>query len=254
MLVILVGIAIVTGAISSSLRVSPSAVQWWENALLNFSTEMLGALLTFILIDLVIGGREKREAEEREETRRLKRRLIKRLRSPNNEITASAAGELRHRGWLENGTLESAYLSHANLRGVDLSNADLEGARLTRAKLQDTVLSGANLEGSTLKVEQLSQAYSLREAIMPDGQKYDGRLGLEGDVQLAERGGVDVDNPQVMAKFYGVSVESYIRGQDWAKKDLGDSQIGSREIKDLIKIKIRVVGNIIFQVSLSRAV
>jgi hypothetical protein len=170
---------------------------------------MVGAFLTFILIDIVIGGREK-----------LRRRLTKRLRSPNNDITASAANELRSRGWLDDGSLEGAYLSHANLRGVDLSGSDLEGARLTRAKLHGSGLSSAILEGTTLKAKQLAQAHSLRGASMPDGRLYDGRLNLEGDLEEAQDSGVDVSDPSAMARFYGVPLKEYVGGQRWARTEL----------------------------------
>jgi hypothetical protein len=221
-LAILIGSAFLTGIVSLvSFHTGTSSGEWWESALQNFSTEMIGAFLTFILIDVVIGGREKRAEERREEIRRLRRRLIKRLRSPNREITASAADELRRWGWLEDGSLEGAYLSHANLRRVDLKGADLEGARLTRARLEGSCLSNAKLEGTTLKAAQLAQAHTLRGAIMPDGKKYDGRLSLKGDLKVAEDEGVCLDDPEAMAKFFGVSVAEYVGGQEWARQKLG---------------------------------
>jgi pentapeptide repeat protein len=219
-LIIVLLFAVSSGAVSFSIRASTSASEWGSSILQNFATEMLGAFLTFILIDLVIGGREKRESEAREERRRLLRQLTKRLRSPNNEIAAFAAEELRRQGWLDNGSLENAYLSYANLRGVDLTNADLEGARLTKAKLHGAYLSKANLEGTTLTVAQLAQAYSLLGTIMPDGREYDGRLNLEGDVYFARENKVDVNDPISMAQFLGVSLEDYLKGQEWSMQNL----------------------------------
>lgn len=219
-LMIVVGSALFSGIVSFSLRASMSVDEWWASALQNFASEMLGAFLTFILIDLIIGGREKRESEAREETRRRLRQLIKRLRSPNNEITAIAADELRRQGWLDDGSLENAYLSYANLRGVNFSNTDLEGARLTKAKLHGTHLLNANLGGTTLTVSQLAQAYDLLGATMPDGKLYDGRLNLGGDLDAARKNGIDINDPSPMAQFLGVALEDYLKGQEWSIQNL----------------------------------
>jgi hypothetical protein len=131
---------------------------------------MGGTLLTFILIDLLIGGREKQEAEERakrrrkatyqRKTRQEKERLMVQLGSRINEVARSAAEELRARGWLQDGTLNQAKLNGANLAGVDLRGASLQGARLFKANLQgaylirtdlrEAHLAGADLQGAHL--------------------------------------------------------------------------------------------------------
>ena len=216
-LTILVGSALVTGALSLLLsRGFASTAEWLGNALLNFSTEMLGAFLTFILIDLVIGGRERQESEWRDDRRRLRTRLIKRLRSPDPQLTVDAASELRAMGWLQGGSLEGAYLSHSNLSGVDMSHANLQGARFHKAKLFGTALHDADLEGTTLRVSQLANAASLRGATMPDGRPFDGRLRLEGDLAAAEEMNIAVSDIDEMADYYAVPAHVYRRGQSWA--------------------------------------
>ncbi len=73
--------------------------------------------------------------------------------------------------------LRSAVLSGADLSGADLRWADLGGAVLSsRAVLSGAELSGADLSGAVLgrttsELEQ--QAFSLGEATMPDGKKYE---------------------------------------------------------------------------------
>jgi len=47
----------------------------WDSWLLNFSTEMGGAFVTFILIDQILGKREKRE-EETQQQEKEKHRFI----------------------------------------------------------------------------------------------------------------------------------------------------------------------------------
>ena len=103
---------------------------------------------------------------------------------------------------LNGAILENAHLRGANLRGIDLggaylSGADLSGAYLSEASLQNaqlqphdelnlsgtdlsgTDLRGANLSGTNLyeatgwTEEQLTAAWSLEGATMPNGQKYE---------------------------------------------------------------------------------
>lgn len=82
-----------------------------------------------------------------------------------------------------------ANLAEATLSGtfleVNFQNASLVGARLCgtfhEPHFQGADLAFSNLHGSNLREEDLSSAYSLRGATMPDGRPYDGRLGLPGD-------------------------------------------------------------------------
>ncbi len=175
--------------------------------------------------------------------------LIRKLRSPNNRQVLEAIEELRARGWLEEGVLmgipllhvhfEGADLFNANLRGVDfhqahlqgcnLARADLTGAKLTRADLRGAdfskaVLKEADLykadlrEARNLTDEQLAETKRLWGATMPDGSVYDGRYNLNGDLQFARWARVDVNDPEAMAYYLGVSLDAYLRGQEAAKR------------------------------------
>jgi hypothetical protein len=74
-------------------------------------------------------------------------------------------------------------LEGANLKEADLSGADLRKADLRKALLRGADLSGANLPGANLRKsdlrgaevtkKQLAACKSLKEAIMPNGQKYE---------------------------------------------------------------------------------
>ena len=55
---------------------------------------------------------------------------------------------------------------------------------------------------------------------MPDGKKYDGRYNLAGDFAYAKRSEVDMGSPEDMALWYGVSLETYLQGQQWARNNL----------------------------------
>jgi hypothetical protein len=170
--------------------------------------------------------------------------LVNQLRSPDNKITLLAVEKLRARGWLVDGTLRGIALCHAQLQGADLMGANLnnvdfhqaqlEWADLMKADLRNTKLTRSNLQGAdfgqadltradlyksnlrgarNLTFEQLSTVVRLYGAIMPDGQLYDGRFNLSGDLEFARWANVDAKDPAAMAEFFGVSVARYLQGQ-----------------------------------------
>lgn len=177
--------------------------------------------------------------------------LIRRLRSPDNKAVRDAVDELRRQSALTAGTLgkidlryanfQGANLREADLAGIDLRMANFEGADLSHAKLCGTKLRRANLSASdlaradlreadlfnadleaaqNLADEQLLQASRLRMAIMPDGEPYDGRYSLFGDLRDAEVLRLNLNDSHAMAGFYGIAVEAYAHGQVWAQRHL----------------------------------
>jgi uncharacterized protein YjbI with pentapeptide repeats len=177
--------------------------------------------------------------------------VVSKLRSSDHSVILQAVEELRARGRLSDNTLSWAGLQYANLQGAnlgasnltnadlhkanleaaDLSYANLNGARLTRARLQGADLDKASLDGASLiganlqgvknlSDEQLAQVSRLRVATMPDGNLYDGRFNLQGDFADASILHVDLNNPAAIAAFYGVSLEDFLRGQQWQKVNM----------------------------------
>jgi hypothetical protein len=207
----------------------------WSGLAINFGTGMGGTLVTFILIDLLLGSREKHEAEEHE-----KARLIRQVHSRDNGLTLIAIEELRAHGWLLDGTLLGANLVNANLQAgylrravlpeVNLRRANLQRARLGKtdlrgADLEDAELVGADLDdarlqGAKIALAQLARVNRLRGTMMPDGRRYDGQLNLPGDIDDAAAVGITTSDPLAMADFYGVALEEYLAGQEWAKRNL----------------------------------
>ena len=134
----------------------------WGGLALNFGTEMAGAVATYLLLELVIGRMEKREAEreaEKQEREAKKADLIAQMRSQVQDVAIAAAEELRRRGWLTDGSLRGANLFEANLQGVGLYQADLRGANLGLANLQEADLFMTNLQGTTLSAANLQGAH-----------------------------------------------------------------------------------------------
>lgn len=144
---------------------------------------------------------------------------------------------------MQNTNFENADLSGAGLIAANLLNAILDGANLTEARLgipgsdeNPTVLHGTSLEGAILQRtwllgvdlqgtrkltdKQLAQAQVLWRATMPDGSRYDGRYNLPGDIKAAIAHEFEPDDAEEMADWYGVSIELYQRGQEWARRNL----------------------------------
>lgn len=177
--------------------------------------------------------------------------VVEKLRSSDHHIVLRAVEELRTRGCLSGNTLcwvclqyadlQGANLSAANLKNADLYKANLEmadlsytnlgGARLVRARMQSVNLAKASLDGASLvganlqgaknvSNEQLCQASRMRGAILPDGNLYDGRFNLPGDFADASVLRVDLNSPTAIAAFYGVSLESFLQGQEWRRTNM----------------------------------
>jgi uncharacterized protein YjbI with pentapeptide repeats len=91
---------------------------------------------------------------------------------------------------LSNADLSNADLSNATLTWADLEQANLRGARLFTANLRDANLEQADLSDARgWTDEQLSAARSLKEATMPNGQKYEAWLRSKGSREDGENGG-----------------------------------------------------------------
>src|SRR5512140_2560367 len=167
--------------------------------------------------------------------------LVNKIFMLENKSTLQAVEELRVRGWLTDGSLRGtalcqAQLSNADLMGADLRNVDLHQANMEFADLRKVRLNGAklnraslyhanfadadltfadlykaNLRGAqNLTERQLASVNQLLGAVMPDGSTYDGRYNLAGDLARARWAKFNIDDPQSMADFYGVTLDAYL--------------------------------------------
>lgn len=150
----------------------PDLLLWLDGFFQNFGTEMFGAFLTFLLIEVLV------------DTRRNKERLIRQLGSRANSIALNAVEELSVRGWLSDGSLEGRRFVQANLQGADLLGAELEGVNLGGANMEGVNLNVASLAGATLA------AANLKGAILADT--------VLGDADLRE---ADLTEAHVLAYF-----------------------------------------------------
>jgi len=135
-LVTILGIAI------SLIRWSMTGGQDLGALALNLGTELLGAVMTYGLLEVFIGRRM--------QTYERKKQLIIDLGSRVSDVSIAAASELRRFGWLTDGSLKKARLQWANLSGAPLAQANLKEAFLTEANLTNADLRNANLRSSAL--------------------------------------------------------------------------------------------------------
>jgi len=172
--------------------------QEWDGLALNLGSEMAGAVVTYALLELFIGRKERREAEGKELAAK-KADLIAQMGSQVQDVAIAAAEELRRHGWLTNGSLQGTLLYRANLQdanllfganlqGAHLYQANLQGANLRVAKLQGAILAKANLQGANLRGAKLQGAI-LAEAKLQGADLFGANLEgaiLEGaDLQRA---------------------------------------------------------------------
>ena len=147
-------------------------INWWswlDGALQNFSTEMLGAVATFLVFEIAVGGRREREREARNREAQQVKAIIQLRQAETPEQRQLILDEMEALNLLQGANLQGANLQGANLQGADLIAANLEGAdlggailiaaNLEKADLKGAILIAANLEKADLKGAKLYRAY-----------------------------------------------------------------------------------------------
>ncbi len=231
----------------------------------NVSVDCLSIAFAILVIDRLNERRAEQES---------KAQLIREMGGNNYSIAARAIRELRAHRWIEDGSLKhaelsgailkradlhradlrGAYLNHANLAGCDFRNSNLEkanliaadllaaymggaslkGAKFREADLENANLTGANLQDSDISEQQLANLASLRGATMPDGSRYDGRYNLVFEHPSIFN--VDAKDPIAMAGFYGVSLDDYLQGQEWARENLTPLRLSlTRKLAEVVE-------------------
>ena len=156
----------------------------WSGLWLNLGTELLGAVLVYVLID--------RFVKRGEEQERAFEYLIVKMRSSNRDKAIEAVEELRRLEYLCDGSLQHAQLPHANLEkaglhGADLRWANLHGVNLKGAHLHAATLEGeefdpadlrganlyeADIKGAHLDAPHLRGVIFDEETVLPDGRRW----------------------------------------------------------------------------------
>jgi uncharacterized protein YjbI with pentapeptide repeats len=207
-------ILIVVALASSLWAVWPWPTGDWKGLALNLGTEMAGAVVTYALLELFIGGRERREAKKAD--------LIAQMGSGVKDVAIAAAEELRRRGWLTDGSLQGANLHEAELPEANLSEADLQRAHLEGANLNEADLQGAHLEGAFLREAKLREASLFRASLQ--------RAHLEG-ANLSEADLRDADLRD--ADLRGAKlIWANLRGANLGEAELEGAYLGEAKCND----------------------
>ena len=163
---------------------------WFEDWFADFSSEMVGALITTLIFGLLVTVAQSSQQEQFE-----KNRLIIQLGSENNNVTLETSEELLANGWLRDGTLKNKSLIGANLQGLFLKSADMEGVSFNWANGQGASLIHANLRGANFFAANFC-----------------GAVFMGADLQSANMHGVDLRK----ADFF----EADLRGVNFFQSDL----------------------------------
>lgn len=117
--------------------------------------------------------------------------------------------------------LEGADFIEVDLRNVNFANANLKGATFLNANLNNArFIDFSDIELRDLMENQMASMFRMCGTIMPDGEKYNGQFRLPGDLFLPTIDGDLKLNDDFWADHYGVTVERYKEGQEWAEENL----------------------------------
>lgn len=210
---IALGLAIVgglSGYWSFSVSGTTNVLRWWGNWLQDAGTEMLGAAVTILLVELVIY--QKRDEASRIDRARSRRqdhltdqlRRAKTIEQRQKLLNRMARQNLLSDAWLYNLDLQTANLKEidltesdlyesnlrgavlekancqgANLRRVNLMQANLQGTNLAESDLVEANLAGADLYQANLEDADLNEARFSRQTRMPDGSFWHQDLDLK---------------------------------------------------------------------------
>lgn len=141
LLLVVVGVAIGAALFSGENPLYEDLTGYFTN----LYTEAISVGLTILVLNNLQARRDKRNREEE-----IKEQLIREAGSRSHDTAIRAVDVMRKRGWLQgdDGILQSADLSYANLEDVSLYRANLQSVRLSRANLQGAYLWEANLQGA----------------------------------------------------------------------------------------------------------
>ena len=164
----------------------------WQRLIRSLGPSMAGIVIAAVTIEALA---ERRLEQER------KAQLIRQMGSRYRDVTEMAMIELRHKGWLGDGSLSGANLTGADLTGADLTEADLSRADLTGANLTGADLGGADLSGvvslgSNLSGAQLGRA-KLNGAILASSNLSGAQLG-GADLSGAGLGGANLSGARLI--------------------------------------------------------
>jgi hypothetical protein len=116
------------------------------------------------------------------------------------------------------GNLSSSIFEKVNFRDATLWQTNFQGSFLNDCNFESADMRSVNLKDATINdIACFKQAARLCGATMPDGQRYNGSYNLNGDIEDAKKRDHDINDPDAMSLFFGVSLDEYAIGQNLKK-------------------------------------
>jgi hypothetical protein len=174
-LLFLVVIAVSTSVFSAILNPDKVDKAWWSGWLQNLSAEMIGAVVTFLLFDMIVKAHQER-IQKMEREAQHKRHLVRKAGNIEKAIALDALNEMRERHWIsgERSILQNEDFYNADWSGANLDTANLRSARLRHANLQGAFLVNAYLTNAILRDVTFNA-----DTTLPDDTQYDPNKGVE---------------------------------------------------------------------------
>lgn len=162
----IIALLLVTGAALAAFAFQLQEKPDWPGLLINLSAGFIGAALTFVLVDVLLRGREDRVRD--------RSRFVSELRVGERAARQVALARLAEMGGVRDGDLRGVNLEGLSLKAFDFSGANLTDARffgsdltdgcfvatnLTEADMRGAVLTSANLHGAILEGTDLRGAH-----------------------------------------------------------------------------------------------
>jgi hypothetical protein len=183
----------------------PIPVTWWVGWLQNFGTEMIGAVVTFVLLELIIaaGQRRREEQTQREQARTTRlleyrqadspierRRILDRLNT-DDLLSGTDLSDLH----IEPMTLDQANFSDADLSRAHLSNCQLAYADFSRATLAQAILASVNLRSANLSYANIGRIYGMDSDFSSADMRHTNLWGA--NLRLAQLQGVNMQHARL---------------------------------------------------------
>jgi len=191
----------------------------WAGAALNFGTEMAGAVVTYLLLQIVLGTKER------------KSQLIAQMGSAIRDISIPAIEELKRNNWLTDGSLKRAHLKEANLHDLELDYVILTEANLSYANLERTFITASNFEMAFLQGANLKNANFFRS-----------------NLRSADLRGADLVETSLQETNLEGAILSYarMRKADLRGANLTNAKLDSADLRNAILTKTKFNSNTVW--------
>lgn len=118
--------------------------------LLNLGTELIGAALLYIILDVVIGRVEAVESEQQAEQAR-QQQLREEMSSRVPDVAKRAAEQLRQSDAWFDGSLRGIRLDRSDFSGANLAYASMREAQVSEVNFTETILTRVDFKESTFE-------------------------------------------------------------------------------------------------------